>query len=396
MADTKIWTVDITDEDREIIKKMNTNIEDLVKKFGGGDTGISGTGGHKAGGGTPAPTPTPGSGSSSAIPSPTPPTTATPSSTPPAPTPPAGGGGGAGGSGGAPGSEMEGGFNPGESFEVTGIKNGWKEFRDWIDPSSFVMSGNAYPTNDQVMDSARWRDFESVFRSMKKEIKKIQNEEIEEVEYQRRGSRLNVTKYARGESKYMKKKTIPERENNEVNIIIALDHSGSVGSGVGSTSHDMSGAALAVVKCLEHQRIQYSLMIYADEVALIECDKKGRSIRSNILAANTAGTGGNEESVVLQVADKIASQNPGKANVFIIINDGGVDTSIYDDVVRLRERKRSPLTTHCVGIGNGFSKENAESAFGKGFVYHTTKETIAKKITSIIRDELDKVTKGEM
>lgn len=99
---------------------MNTNIEDLVKKFGDGGVGKSSDAvkskeKHEAG--TP---PSGGGGTTTAAPSPTPPTTAAPS-----PTPPTGSGGT-----GIPGAgdEIEGGFNGGDSFSVTGIKNSMSLF----------------------------------------------------------------------------------------------------------------------------------------------------------------------------------------------------------------------------------------------------------------------------
>lgn len=234
-----------------------------------------------------------------------------------------------------------------------------------------------------------------MFRKLKKEIKKIQNDEISETEYNRKGQRLHMMRYVRGEKKFMKHKNVPERDTAEVNVIIALDHSGSVGGGYGSAVFDMSGATLALVKALEHQRIQYSLMIYENRVALVEVDKKGRSKRTNILAAATAGRGGNLEGNVVQVADKIAKQNSDKVNVFFVINDGGVDTEILPQVTAMRERTNAPLTTYCIGYGDGFSKENAEAGFGKGYVFETTEKNFASTIRTIVVDEIDKATRSD-
>lgn len=191
--------------------------------------------------------------------------------------------------------------------------------------------------------------------------------------------------YVAGKDKYFDRVSVPEKELAELNIIIALDASGSTGN---SRQYNMSGLTFALKRALEELNVRHSLMVYDDEVSLLDVDHKGLSTNAMPLLANYHGMGGNNESMVLDIAGEIVRKNGDYKNVVLIISDGGVD-DLRNGLKQLRTKTKGELNVYCIGYDKDFDEEYAADMFGKEFTIATHNAgDFAEKVITVLEKEL--------
>lgn len=218
----------------------------------------------------------------------------------------------------------------------------------------------------------------------------------EEVEDQERhkiiGDDIDMQNYISGKAKWFKKTTVPSRDTAEINVIIALDASGSTGA---DRQYNMSGVTLAVTKALQEKNIKHSMMIYDDSLSLVYVDQKGRTQLGNVLASDMCGMGGNDEEVVLQVSHEIAQKNRSYKNVVIIISDGGV-ADVRQGIAKMKAaNKANPMNVYCLGYSSSFDTEYAKDVFGEEFALGAVdNKNFANNFISVLTKELDSTTRG--
>lgn len=280
-----------------------------------------------------------------------------------------------------------------KSERVRGLENTFMGKYEFVDAAKWIRSG-AYPnTREEVMATGKWIQFSSTYKKLKKKLRELQNEEISETERNNIiGSDVNINDYVTGREKYFDKVIVPEKETKEINVILALDASGSTGS---DRQYNMSGVALATKKALEETKIQHSFMIFDHTISLLDVDRKGRSSSSNILAGNMTGSGGNSEEMVLEISGEIARRNTDKKNIVIIISDGGV-SNVREELQKLKDKHiMNPMNVYLVGYGDSFDELYGAKIFGDKFTIGTKNNAdYAKKLNGILLKELESTLTG--
>lgn len=177
----------------------------------------------------------------------------------------------------------------------------------------------------------------------------------------------------------------------EINVIVALDASGSTGS---RRQYEMSGVTLAAIKALEETKTRHSLLIYDDEVSVVQVNQVGRTSNSNVLAGNMCGRGGNSEKEVLKVVDEITLLNQDAKNIVILISDGGVD-NVEEQVKKMSLRHTNQINVYCLGFGEDFDTEYAKKIFGEDRAIGTSNnKDFSSKFIKIISKELSDTRRG--
>lgn len=377
MADDKLWDYQITDEDHEKIKYLNGDIVDLVKyldeedikesedtpsedqekkESGEGEEGEEGKGTGPGGKGPSAPAPT---------------------------TPPSGGGGEIDDAG-VP-EEMSGAHST-KTSRVRGIESKFAGQHRFVDPTYWVRRGTSNPSWANILLSKKWQEFQGVKNALKKKWDRLMKEEITDFERGNLiGDDIDMDDYVAGRDKYFNKTTQPDKEEVELNIILALDASGSTGS---SRQYSMSGLTFAVKRAFEELGVRHSLMVYDHQISLVDIDKKGLSNNANCLMADYCGSGGNDEAMVLDIAKEIARKNDNYKNVVIIISDGGV-ANIKEDLDRWKLSAKNDMNVYCLGYEDDFDEMQAGNIFGKEFaIGSANKGAFAENIIRVLEKEL--------
>lgn len=185
---------------------------------------------------------------------------------------------------------------------------------------------------------------------------------------------------------------VPDKDLAEINVIIALDASGSTGR---ERQYYMSGATLAVVKALEDTKTTHSLMIYDTRVSVVQVNQTSRSSSSNVLAGNMVGGGGTQEEPILKIAQQLAAQNSDKKTILIIMSDGGC-ADVRDELAKMKKKAVNKFNTYCLGFSEDFDQLYAEKIFGKEFTVSATHPKVfAKKFAGIITKELAATREGK-
>lgn len=378
MADK--WTYTITEQDVERVQNINKDITDLVKAYNDGEIGDTESGGTSTKPSTVTPPSTPPSSAAGT-------TTTAGGSTPS--TPPAGGGG----SGGSTGGGMTpGGGHSTVSNRVRGIQSQFTGKIKFVDPTTWVRSGNGKPSWEQISSSPKWNEFKDVKNEMKKQWSKLLMEEVEEVTLGHIiADEIDMDDYIANKEKHWNKIEVPSNDQAQLNIIIALDASGSTGR---DRQYNMSGVSFAMKRTLEELGIKHSFMIYDDSVSLLDVDCKNRSGNGNVLMADMCGMGGNDEDKVLDIARAIANKNTDDRNVVLIISDGGV-ADVKKTLAAMKKEHKRPLNVYCLGYDDSFDEEYAKEIFGTDRAFGSKdKKTFARNVINILRNEITQEQKG--
>lgn len=199
--------------------------------------------------------------------------------------------------------------------------------------------------------------------------------------------------YIAGKDKFFDKITVPEKDLAELNIILALDASGST---AGNRQYYMSGVTYAVKRALEELGVMHTLMVYDDQVALVDVDKKGLSTNGNTLMSNYQGSGGNNEGMVIDIAHEIVKNNSDYTNIVIVVSDGGV-ADVRNRLAKLRKATKGELGVYIFGYGSSFDEGYASKIFGKEYsIANKDAKEFSDNIIKVLSKELEKATiKGE-
>lgn len=190
-----------------------------------------------------------------------------------------------------------------------------------------------------------------------------------------------------GKNKFFDRITVPEKEVAELNVILALDASGSTGDDV---QYYMSGTMFAVKRAFEEMGVMHSAMIYSHNVSILDVDCNGLSGRGNSLMSNMMGSGGNEEGMVLDIASEIVRTNADYKNVVILLSDGGV-ADVRDRLKQIREKTKGELGIYIIGYEKGFDEEYAKRIFGDEYAIPAKNpKDLANVIIQVLSTELEK------
>lgn len=191
--------------------------------------------------------------------------------------------------------------------------------------------------------------------------------------------------YVAEKDKFFNKITVPDKDLVDLNIILALDASGSTGV---DRQYPMSGVTFATKRALEELGVKHSLMVYDDSISLVDVDKKGLSSNAFPLMADYCGSGGNDEKSVLRVVEEIVKKNADYKNIVIIISDGGCD-DVREYLERIRKQTKNDLSIYIFGYGVSFDSEYAGQLFGEEFTKSANNpEAFAEMMVSTLEKEL--------
>lgn len=186
---------------------------------------------------------------------------------------------------------------------------------------------------------------------------------------------------------------MPERDTTDVNIILALDASGSTGY---TRQLAMSSVCAATVRALEETGTKHSFMIYDSRVSVVSVDSQRRTNATNILCSDMTGGSSNNEGMVLDIASTIAKKNMDRKNIIILISDGGV-ADVRENIEDMKYRhKQNPINTYCLGYGKEFDDLYAKKIFGEDYAMGSTDpKEFGEMMIKIILKEVDEATRSK-
>lgn len=361
------WQYEPTDEDIKVVENINVEIVDLVKATSGGATGKQQKG--KSG------------GSKGQQQQPQQPQQPQPGGQPQPPQPPQ-----------PPQGQPAGGPNvkgahSTKSERQRGIEDKFKHKYNLIDATRWVRSGNSRPSWDNIITSDKWQKFKPVKQALKKRWNELTKEEI--CDYERGnfvGEEIDWDDYIAERPKYFNKETVPDKDDVELNIILALDASGSTGS---HDQYQMSGVSFAIKRAFEELRVRHSFMVYSDDLAIVDVDRVGLSTNANCLMGNYVGSGGTNESMVLDVTKEIVKMNRDMKNVVIMISDGSC-SDVTKALADMKKSTNGDVNAYCIGYGDGFDGEYAKEIWGDKFALHTRNaKELAAEMVKLLNFELE-------
>lgn len=255
-------------------------------------------------------------------------------------------------------------------------------------PTKWVRGGKTRVTWEEIYNLPKWHTFRSVRDFLKKQWKTLVNESVIRVERGNIiGDNFNSYDYIndKGLYRYFDKVEVPDNEPPELNIILALDASGSTGY---DRQYYMSGVAFAMKRAMEEMRVRHSMLVFDHQLAVLDLNQEGLSEGGYPMILNYNGSGGTDERLVLAAAKEIAMQNKDKQNVVIIISDGaigGVDNTLNE----LKAATNGTANAYCVGYGSDFDLLRAQEVFGEQFVHASrNNRDFAMSMIKIIEKEL--------
>lgn len=268
----------------------------------------------------------------------------------------------------------------------------------FVDPTYWSKGSTRVMSDGEVKNTEKWIEFKYIYDYIRSKINQLQILEVNE--WQKgfmSGDRVNVRKYALMQNgsddiRIFDRETVESEDETKLNIIIALDMSGSMN---GLRMHQASSAVLCLVKALENQRIRHSLMFYADQIALVSVDCDGKSNYNNLLAGGLSASGGTEVQKTFVIAEEIIKKNSDRKNIMFVISDGEVG-DVSADIKHLKEQTNNvPTDVYLMGYGLDFNPENNYRVFGKQFVKKATRpEEFAKQFLDVIAEAIKKNKKG--
>lgn len=276
-------------------------------------------------------------------------------------------------------AEAKGEYNDYNSMQIDGVsirkpKDMWGEIKV---PATYT----AYNNSPRVIEA------EQFISDVIQEVRKIKAQNNEEkTTGLLSGKRINRRALHRTDGRLFMNVDIPEEEEAELSVYVALDFSGSTGGGL---DKQIASVGIALIETFEALKIKHTIMGYTGPVTIIKRGVDPTHEKFLLASPDVRGTGGNNEFAVFKTCETLINSEDEKDVVIIVITDGdgcGEETGIS----QLRESAAvdKNIEIHSVGLsydGGSYTLGRAQGIYGSDCAHVVkSRKELGTTVASII------------